>query len=170
MPTTPAPTDFAPYYARYVALVPEGDVVRMLERQMPTTLAFFGAVGEARAEQPAAPGKWSLKEVIGHMADTERVFAYRAMRIARGDTTPLPGFEQDDYVRAGRFNDRSLESLVAELADVRRATVRLFDGIPDTGWRQLGNASGFPVTANALAYITAGHELHHLALARTQFS
>jgi hypothetical protein len=170
MPHSPAPTEFAPYYARYIDLVPGGDVVRMLETQIPTTLAVFGAVDEARAGQPAAPGKWSLKQVVGHMADTERVFAYRAMRIARGDATPLPGFEQDDYVRTGGFEARSLRSLLDELADVRRATVRLFDGMPPEAWERAGVASGSPVSANALAYIIAGHELHHLALARTQFA
>jgi len=170
MPHPPAPHEFAPYYGRYIGLVPSGDIIELLETQMPTTLAFLGAVGEERSGQPAAPGKWSLKEVIGHMADAERVFSYRALRIGRGDMTPLPGFEQDDYVRAGRFNERSLESLAEELADVRRASVRLFAGLPAEGWSQLGTASGFPVSPNALAYIVAGHELHHLALARTQFA
>jgi DinB superfamily len=170
MPQLPAPHEFAPYYARYVSLVPPGDVVRHLDTQLPITLAFLGGVGEARSGEPAAPGKWSLRQVVGHMADTERVFAYRAMRIARGDVTPLPGFEQDDYVRAGRFDERSLRSLTDELADVRRATVRLFDGLPADAWMRGGTASGFPVTANALAYIIAGHEMHHLTHARTQFA
>jgi DinB family protein len=170
MPHSPAATEFAPYYGRYIDLVPAGDVVRMLETQIATTLAEFGAVGEERGGRPSAPGKWSLKQVVGHMADTERVFAYRAIRLARGDVTPLPGFEQDDYVRAGGFDARSLRSLLDELADVRRATVRLFDGLPAEAWERAGTASGFPVSANALAYIIAGHELHHLALARTQFA
>ena len=170
MPQRPAPAEFAPYYARYVDRVPDGDVLATLESLMPTTRAFLDSIGEARSGQPAAPGKWSLNEVVGHISDTERVFAYRAMRVGRGDTTPLPGFEQDDYVRTGRFNERSLASLADELADVRRATLHLLRNLPDDAWTRSGTASGFPVTANALAYLIAGHAIHHLELARTQFA
>ena len=170
MAQRPAVHEYAPYYARYVDRVPEGDVVQLLNTQLAETLALFVGIGEERAGQPAAAGKWSFKEVLGHLADTERVMSYRALRIGRGDTTPLPGFEQDDYVRTSGSNARSLQSLVDEMSVVRAATVRLLDGFPDEAWSRGGTASGFPVTVNGLAYIMAGHELHHLAIARTQLS
>ncbi len=166
----PDASEYAPYYARYVATVPAGDIVETLNTQLAETLAFVGGVGEERSGEPTAPGKWSLKQVVGHLADTERVMSYRALCIARGDATPLPGFDQDDYVRTAGSNERSLASLADELTDVRRATVRLLDTLPAEAWDRRGTASDNPVSVTGLAHIMAGHERHHLLLAREQLA
>jgi hypothetical protein len=166
----PDASEYAPYYARYVATVPAGDIVETLNTQLAATLAFVGGVGEERSGEPMAPGKWSLKQVVGHIADTERVMSYRALCIARGDTTPLPSFDQDAYVRTAGSNERSLASLADELTDVRRATVRLLDTLPAEAWDRRGTASDNPVSVTGLAHIMAGHELHHLLLAREQLA
>jgi hypothetical protein len=127
------------------------------------------ALDDAAARHAYAPGRWTVKEVIGHIADTERVMAYRALRIARGDRTPLPGFEQDPYVAVAELNDRPLPELLAELAAVRAATVALFTGIPTAAWTRMGTASDAPCSVRALAYIIAGHELHHRALLHERY-
>src|SRR5919206_2554174 len=114
----PGPGEYAPYYERYVSRVAEGDVVATLRRQIEETLALLGGVSEERAGRGYEPGKWSIKELVGHMVDGERIFAYRALRFARGDRTPLPGFEQNPYVEAGDFNSRTLADIAEEFADV----------------------------------------------------
>jgi uncharacterized damage-inducible protein DinB len=171
MPTTTRPdaTEFAPYYGRYIEKVPEGEVARTLRAQLGETLALLRAVPEERADDRYAPDKWSIKEVVGHMSDTERIMSYRMLRIARGDETPLPGFEQNDYVRNAHLGRRTLASLVAELEAVRGATLALVDGLDDEELARRGTASTFPVTARALAWIIAGHERHHLGLLREQY-
>jgi hypothetical protein len=113
--TRPAADEFAPYYARYVAAVPDGDVLDTLERQIEETVALIDTIGEARAAHRYAEGKWSVKQLVGHMADTERIFAYRALCIARGETAPLPGFDENAYVDAANFDARALNSLLGEL-------------------------------------------------------
>lgn len=165
----PAADEFAQYYARYLAQVPDGDVVATLTSQIDDTLAFLRALPAPRAAYRYAEGKWSVKEVVGHIADAERIFAYRALRIARGDETPLPGFDQDPYVRAANFDARSLLALASELESVRRATLTLLRSMDDESLRRRGVASGAPVTARALAYIIAGHERHHMEILRTRY-
>src|SRR6201984_2376507 len=122
----PASTDYAPHYEKYVALVPGSDVLSALDAQRVQMAQLLAARSERDGNFRYAPDKWSVKEVIGHVIDSERIFAYRALRIARGDATPLPGFEQDDYVPTGRFDRRTLRDLADELAAVRRATIHLF--------------------------------------------
>lgn len=165
----PASDEYAPYYARYVAHVPEGEPLALLAAQLPASERLYRAVGEARAGAPYAPGKWSVKDMLLHVSDTERVMAYRALRIARADATPLPGFEQDDYVRAAGANARSLESLLAELAAVRAATIAQFAGLPEGALARRGQASGQPVSVRGLLYIILGHERHHAQLLREHF-
>ena len=165
----PLDTEYAPYYGRYVSRVPEGDVVRTLETQLAETLALLREVPEARAGRRYAEGKWSLKEVVGHMSDTERIFAYRALRIGRGDATPLPGFEQDDYVRDTDFDRVPLADLAAELEAVRRATIHLLRNMDEAALARRGTASGYEVTVRALAYIIAGHERHHVGIIRERY-
>lgn len=160
----PDDAEFAAYYAGYVRLVPDGDIVAMLATQLEDTLTLLNPLTEKQAGFRYGPDKWSIREVLGHVADAERVFAYRAMRIARGDATPLPGFDENAYVPAGRFEERPLASLTAELAAVRRATVALLAGLPDESWGRAGTASDTRVTVRGLAWITAGHELHHRRL------
>ncbi len=149
------------YLAGYIAPVPDGPILETLEREIGETAKLVERAGEARGGHRYAPGKWSVKEVVGHVADTERVFAYRALSFARGDATPLPGFEQDDWVAAGDAEARTVASLVAELRSVRAATLTLFAGFSDEAWGRSGTASGFPVPVVAFPWVIAGHELHH---------
>lgn len=165
----PDPSEYNAYYGRYISLVPDGPIVERLRDQIQETLGILRSLPEARGDHRYAPGKWSIKEMIGHVADAERVFSYRALRIGRGDETPLPGFEQDDYVKNGRFEARTLRHLVDELETVRKGTVLLLEGLEDAAMMRLGTASGFPVSVRALAYITAGHELHHRAVLRERY-
>lgn len=166
--TRPPEDEYAPFYAGYVARVPEGDVVEILARQLGEVSAFLRGLSD-RADFRYAPEKWSVKEVIGHLCDAERIFAYRALRIARGDETPLPGWEENGYVETGGFAARTLESLVEEWAEVRRSTVTLFRHLPPEAWTRGGTANGVRVSVRALAYITAGHTGHHLHILRTRY-
>jgi hypothetical protein len=160
----PSPGEYAPYYERYVAAVPEGELLGMLAAQLAATRALYGRIGEERAGLSPAPGKWSPKDVLLHVADTERVMAYRALRIARGDATPLPGFEQDDYARVAGASARTVADLLDELSAVREATIALLRALPAGSLERRGTASGYAVSVRGLAYIIAGHELHHQRL------
>jgi uncharacterized damage-inducible protein DinB len=157
----PAPGDYAPYAEQYVVLVTGGDILEALKTQLKQTTTLFSGRSERDGNFRYAPGKWTVKEVVGHVADTERVFAYRALRFARGDQTPLAGFEQEDYVRAASFGARKLADLVEEYADVRQASLALFSSLDEEAWLRHGVASENRVTVLALAYLIAGHELHH---------
>ncbi|HEU0054878.1 MAG TPA: DinB family protein [Longimicrobium sp.] len=165
----PAAGEYAPYYEKYVGRVPEGDVVEALERQGGEAAAFFRGIPADLHEHRYAPEKWSIKEVVGHIADAERIFAYRLLRIGRGDAVALPGFDENAYVPAGEFGARTLESLVDELESVRRATLTLARGLPADAWARVGTASENPVSARALAYILWGHLDHHLEILRTRY-
>jgi hypothetical protein len=157
----PDPSEYAPYYGRYITLVAGHDVVAALEDQPRETLALLSALSEAQGDYRYAPDKWSIKEILGHVIDAERVFSYRALRFARNDRTPLASFEQDDYVRAGNFADCRLADLTEEFVSVRRASLWLFRQLNAEAWMRRGIASGNEVSVRAVAYIVAGHELHH---------
>lgn len=159
----PAADEFTPYYGKYIARVPDGDLCRILADQLAETLVLIRSIPEARGTHRYAPGKWSIKEVLGHVCDSERIFSYRALRIARGDATPLPGFEQDDYIPTGRFDQRTLADLSEELSAVRHATLELFRHLDAAALARRGTASDHTITPRALAYIIAGHERHHVA-------
>jgi uncharacterized protein (TIGR03083 family) len=165
----PATGEYAEFYAKYVERVPEGDIVAILATQLDDTLALLRELTDEQARSAYAPGKWSVKEVVGHIADTERVFAYRMLRIARGDETPLPGFDENEYVPTGNFDDRPLASLLAELVAVRRATVALLAGLPAGAWTRTGTARNAVVTVRGAAWITAGHELHHREILASRY-
>jgi hypothetical protein len=165
----PGPTEYAPYYGKYVERVPDAPIVGLLRDQMKATLDLLRSIPEGKENYAYAPGKWTIKEVIGHVIDSERVFSYRALRIARADATPLPGFDQDEYVPRGGFASRTVRSLADELEAVRRATVSLFEGLPQEAAARMGTASDNPVSVQALAYIIAGHELHHVAGLRERY-
>ena len=167
--SAPAASEHAPYYGRYVGLVPSGDIVATLERQGEETSRLLKGLSAEKADFRYAPAKWSIKEVIGHLTDAERIFSYRALRFARGDDTPLAGFNENDYAPAGGFGARSLEDLVADFRAVRASTVALFRGLPASAMTRGGEASGARVTVRALAWITAGHELHHLTILRDRY-
>jgi len=157
----PQPGEYAPYYEKYVALVPGNDILSVLEGQGLLTTQLLGARSEREGNFRYAPDKWTVKQVVGHVSDAERIFAYRALRISRGDTTPLEGFEQDPYVKNGGFSERSLADLAEEFAHVRNATLALLRSFDGAAWERRGTASKNEVTVRALAYIIAGHELHH---------
>lgn len=165
----PATGEFGEYYGKYIGLVPDGDVRGHLARQIHESIALMSGVSEAKAEKGYGAGKWTLKEVVGHICDTERVFGYRLLRIARGDETPLPGFEQDDWVPISGSNARTMASHLLEFAAIRAATLQLMHGLPDEAWARRGTASGLGISARALAYICAGHELHHQVIIRERY-
>lgn len=157
----PEPTEYAEFYANYVSKVPGNDAIGVLESQRLQMVQLFAGRSERDGSFRYAPDKWTVKEVLGHITDTERIFTYRALRIARGDQTPLPGFEQDDFVKNGGFGERALASLADEFALVRAASIALFRSFPEEAWTRRGVASQKEVTVRALAFITAGHQIHH---------
>ena len=173
VPSRPLPrpdaTEYAPFYAGYVARVPDGDIVPQLARQVDDTAALVRGLSDAQGGFRYADGKWSVKEVIGHLADTERVMAYRALRAARGDATPLPPFDENLFVANARFDARTLPDLVAELRAVRAATIAFLSRLTSDEGARRGVASGHEVSARALAWIIAGHELHHAAVLRERY-
>lgn len=165
----PSSDEFAPYYGKYIAGVPDGAILPMLRDQLAETESLLREIGETRGNHRYAPDKWSVKEVIGHLADTERIFSYRALRFARGDTTPLPGYEQDDYVRGANVDTRHLAEIAAEFRSVRSATITLFTGLSDEALMRTGRANNVVFSVRALAWIIAGHELHHRRVLRERY-
>jgi hypothetical protein len=159
--TRPQAGEYAPYYDRYISLVQGEDILNTLDQQRRQTMLLLSGRDDDDGDFRYAPEQWSAKEVLGHVCDTERIFAYRALRIARADATPLAGFEQDDYVRNGPFAGRPLADLVEDFIAVRRATLSLFRNLDEAAWSQRGIANKNEVSVRALAYIVAGHELHH---------
>ncbi len=162
----PDPTEYASFYRNYVAQVPEDDVLPVLGSELETALALLRGVPEEEGNTRHAPYTWSVKEVVGHVTDAERVFAYRALRIGRGDTTPLPSFDENTYVRGAEFDRCRLADLVAEFEVVRRASLLLFRHFPEAAWSRRGIASNNEVTVRALAYIIVGHQRHHFGILR----
>ena len=167
--TRPATTEYAPYYQKYVDHVPDGDVLDLLERQLGDTVHLLSGVTEERADHRYADGKWSIKEVVGHMVDTERVFSYRTLCFARGDAGPFPSFEQDGYVSNGGFARRTLRDLVGEFVHLRRANLHMLRGLPEDAWAREGIASNVRFTVRAMPYILAGHERHHVKILREKY-
>jgi hypothetical protein len=165
----PDPGEYDEYYARYISLVPDGDLLSMLAAQGRETAGVLRGVPEARGDFAYAPGKWTLKEVVGHVTDTERVFSYRALRIARGDQTPLASYDQNAWAPQSGATARTLADLVDELETVRRATLALLAHLPAEAPPRRGTASGKGITVRALAWIIAGHELHHLGIIRGRY-
>jgi uncharacterized damage-inducible protein DinB len=165
----PAGDEYAPYYGTYISKVPDGDVHALLESQLADTLALIRSLPESRGQHRYAPDKWSIKEVLGHVIDAERIFGYRALRIGRGDTTPLPGFEQNDYVPVAHFDRRTLKDLADELAAVRQSTIQLFQHLDAEALVRRGTASGNPVSVRAIAYIILGHERHHVGVLKAKY-
>jgi len=157
----PQPGEYAPYYDRYISLVKDSDILNAFDEQRRQTIFLLSGRTEADGDLRYAPGKWNLKEVLGHLNDTERIMSYRALRIARNDATPIEGYEQDDYVRNGPFARRPLADLIEDYIAVRRATLSLFRNLDEPAWTRRGVANNNEVTVRALAYIIAGHELHH---------
>jgi hypothetical protein len=167
--TKPVPTEHAPEFSQYVTLVAEGDIIQTLEQQLANSLSLLRTIPADKAKFRYAPGKWSVKELLGHLIDSERIFSYRALRFARNDQTLLAGYEQDDYVREGHFDSRNLADMAEEFATVRRATIHLFRPLTETEWLRRGKANENEISVRALAYIIAGHELHHMEVLRSRY-
>ena len=165
----PGADEFAPFYAGYVGQVPDGDIIEALIGGGEIAAALLSGLPDDVASKAYAPGKWTLKEVVLHCADAERIFSYRALRFARGDTTPLPGWNEQAYAPLSGAAVRSLESVLDELASVREATVALFSGLPSEAWTRRGSANNHEVSVRALAWITTGHLLHHLGVIQDRY-
>ena len=159
----PKSDEYKPYQESYVKLVPDGDILAILESAMEQLTSKLRSVPAERASQPIAPGKWTVKQMLGHISDTERVFAYRALSFARGDSNELPGFEQDDYVREAGSDDCSWDSLIDDFEVVRRSTILFFRHLPEAAWMRSGTANKGLFTVRAIAYVLAGHALYHAA-------
>ncbi len=168
-PGKPQTGEYASYYQNYIDLANEDDIVGALDAQARETAALLGGLTDEEAAHRYAPDKWSVKQVVGHIIDAERVFAYRALSIARGETKPLPGFDQEPFVINARFDDRPLSDLAEELAAVRRGNVMMMRALSDDAWRRIGTASENPVSPRAIAYIMLGHERHHLRIVRERY-
>lgn len=166
----PSLSDSSPAHAAYIALVPEEDVLSAMEQQSSATQKILASLDEGIASYRYAPGKWSIKEVVGHLADAERVLGYRALAIARGETRPLPGFDEEEYVRNAAFEGWRIGDLSEECALVRRANIVFFRNLPEEAWERRGIANDNPVTVRALAYSIVGHERHHLAILRERYA
>jgi len=158
----PNKEDYAPYYERYISLVDGGDINKILIAQSKGTQEVLNSFSEAMGSFAYESGKWTVKEVIGHLVDTERVMAYRAMCIARGEKQPLPGFEQDEYVTLGNFNCRGLSDLIYEFRLLRESNMLLARGFDEEALQRRGIANENAVTVLALLYVIAGHEKHHI--------
>jgi hypothetical protein len=165
----PEPDEVPSHYVAYVKRVPELDPVIVCAAQIEDTATLLRGLSDTEAMYRYGRGKWSIKEVVGHLADTERILSYRALRIARGDTTPLPGFDENAYVPVARFDGRSLADLVGELRTVRAATLALLRTFDGDAWRRRGTASGKPISVRALAFTIPGHERHHVEILRTRY-
>ncbi len=165
----PDSTEAAEYYFTYISKVPDGDICAILERQQADTLALLRGISDEQSLHRYAPGKWSIREVVGHLNDTERVFAFRALWFARGFDSPLPSFDQNVAVPASAANERSWASHVDEFGAVRQSTLALFRNVAPEAWSRRGIASGNPFTVRALAWIAAGHVVHHAGIVRDRY-
>jgi hypothetical protein len=165
----PTNVEYSAYQEQYVSLVGEGSITDILAEQAEWTIALLSSITEEQANYRYAPGKWALKEVIGHISDNERVMSYRLLRIARGDKTPLPGYDQDDFMKEAPFQSWTLSQVIEDYASVRRATLTLVRGLSDEALLRTGIANDSAISARALAYINAGHELHHLRIIQEKY-
>jgi DinB superfamily len=166
----PDSNEYAPYYEHYIALVPENDILKAMKSTPETNLAFLAGVPESQASVCHPPYTWTIKQVVGHLTDSERVFGYRALRFARDDSTPLPGFDENAYAKAIHLDDVPLGDLLAEFASLRRSHVSFFEHLSDEAWQRRGSANNAEVTVRALAYILIGHERHHASIIRKRLS
>ena len=165
----PDSKEYAPYFEKYISLVPEGEIVVTLGKQIESTLSLIRGLSATQGDLRYAPGKWSVKEVIGHLIDAERIFAYRALRFARRDTTPLPGFDENSFVDNAGFGSRSLADLAEEFEHTRKSNLYLFKSLDNDSSLRLGSASDNKISVRAIAYIIAGHEPHHVGILRSRY-
>ena len=165
----PDPATCPPYYQQYIALVPDGDLRRLLPVIFDADFRALRTIAPEQERHRYASGKWSIRESVGHMIDTERVLAYRALRIARGDATPLPAFDENLFVHNARYDDIPLEQILGEMMAVHASTILLFENMADDAFNRVGTALGGPMSVRALAYMIAGHALHHMNVFRERY-
>jgi uncharacterized damage-inducible protein DinB len=165
----PTETEYATFYRGYVALVPETDIVGVLQPQVEEIRRLLASVSAEQESYRYAEGKWSIRQVLGHLVDAERVFGHRAFCFSRGEQAPLPSFDENQYVAAARSDSVPLQELVEELAVVRQASLVMLRRLEAREWAQVGTASGKPVSVRALAWIMAGHPRHHLQILRERY-
>jgi Mycothiol maleylpyruvate isomerase N-terminal domain. len=165
----PDQSEYPPYFHSYVSLVPDGDILDELTRQGQASIELLSSVPEEKGGFRYAPGKWSIKEALGHVIDAERIFSYRALRISRNDPTPLASFEQDTYIEFGPFSQCSLRELIDEFQVVRQSTLYLFRALDPSAWMRQGTVNNYTITVRALAYVTAGHAMHHMTILRERY-
>lgn len=161
--------EYGSHFEPYIEKVPDVDLASLLESQIEEFIQLLSGISEEQAKFRYAEGKWSLKEVLGHVADTERIMSYRLLRVARGDKTPLPGFEENLFVAHSKANSRSINDLLQDFAAVRIATLSLFRQLDDEAWTRVGSVSGHDCSATALAYIIAGHAIHHIGIVQERY-
>jgi hypothetical protein len=167
---SPAADEYPVAFAEYVGRIPtHADVTEVLAGQLAGTSSRLAGLPESRGGFRYAPGKWSVKDVVGHLSDVERIMVYRALRLARGDATPLPGFDEDAYTPEAGADDRTLKDLIDEWVAVRQATLAFVRGLPSSSWSRRGIVNGNPITVRALIYVVAGHEHHHVEVLRTRY-
>lgn len=165
----PETSEYAAYYERYVSLVPSSEILNALQEEQRSSVAFLKSIAEETSNRRYEPGKWSIKELVGHVIDTERIFSYRALRFGRGDTTVLPGFDQDAFVFGANYSEVSFTDIVAEYDAVRNGTVWLYKNLPREAWNRRGTANKNEISVRAIAYVTAGHQIHHMTILRERY-
>jgi uncharacterized damage-inducible protein DinB len=170
MITNPQPDEYAPFYANYITLaVKQGDILQTLTMLKQSTWQTFNSIAVEKQDYAYAKGKWTIKQLLSHMIDAERIFAYRVLRLLRGDQTPLPGFDENAYVSNTNLTNQSFTDLVAEFKAVRESNLYLFNTITDEQSLLTGTASNSKISVRALLHIIAGHELHHLNILRERY-
>jgi uncharacterized protein YciI/uncharacterized damage-inducible protein DinB len=169
IPGRPEPNEHAAYASAYVDLVEGGDILRAFTVQQADVLTYLRPLSEEAGQSTYAPGKWTVKQVLGHITDTERIFTYRALCLARGESKPLPGFDQDEYIQSADFNACSLASLLEEFRAVRESTLSLYWNLPADAWQRRGTVNDYSATVRGLAFTSAGHERHHMKILRERY-
>lgn len=167
--TRPLQGEYAEGYATYLAEAPEGDPLKLLQAQVEELSALYSGLSEAQGAYRYAPGKWSLKDLLQHLSDSERIFAYRCLRIGRGDATPLPGFDENAFAISAKAEERSTADLLADFRSARGASLELFRSLSDKAWAQQGTSNGRNLTARCVPYICLGHAAHHIAVIRDRY-
>jgi len=165
----PTEKEYAAYFGKYIDLVPKGNVIKIMEKQNEQFCEFLAQVSEKKADYRYADGKWSIREVIGHMIDAELVFLYRALRFSRNDSTKLAGFEQDDFIAHSNYSQQSLTDLIEQFYLLRKTSVSFFKSLSKAMWSNKGTASGNQGTVRAIAFIMAGHVIHHMQIINKKY-
>ena len=169
MTKKPLSEEYPAYFEKYIDQVPEGNLLDILISQLEETTSFLSSLEETQWNYRYAPGKWTLKEVLGHISETERIMSYRLLRMSRGDQTPLPGYDEDEYVKEACFHSHSATDLLEEFRAVRHSTYTLIRGLNEEGWGRKGVANNKEISVRAIAFIIAGHELHHMKIIKDKY-